>query len=268
MAMAIRESGSSRENKYGIERFPLGDYPKPGQIPSTDLMEICVGAPDDVVILGLLPAEQSRLLANRLAEGLSWGATLLPVVDTASTFPLLVSVGEVPQSSLDKQFEDAYENFGIWKGPYASRTGNKSQIEFWKRAGYEGIYWLIRRIRGEGGNETLNAVASVLAKLGPSALSAILGTLETRPTTDQAYCLLRSIGRMGPQANIFSHRLASTIEKYIDHPDADVREAAVSATSALPAAKAIQVLRTALAQETDAGIAEFIEEEIEERKTD
>lgn len=219
-----------------------------------------LGVDRDKLIRDIVSARSSAVLAAyQLREG-----TTLPA---AEAFEVLLPPNAEATGSADteKGFERAYARLGLWAGRYSSRSGVKSEIDFWKASGREGASWLAQRIRTESGNDTLNAVANVLSSLGNTALSMILGYLQANPTPDQAYCLLDALGRMGRQCDTASGRTASIIERYLSHRDPDVRQAAISATAALPRAKSLEILRSALASEHDPAVTKGIREEIADR---
>jgi hypothetical protein len=249
MAVAIRESRAETE-----ERLPLSHLP--------DIASQRERFDNSDELIWKL---ESVRFAAKLAEFQRKKGTTLPAAEFLGTFPVPVPHVETRFQCDENELERAYDRLGLWAGPYSSRSGIKSELDFWRASGRQGVSWLIQRTRSESGNDTLNAVANVLSNLGTTALSTILGYLQAHPTPDQAYCLLDALGRMGRQSQDVADRVAVTIMRYIAQRDLDLRQAAVSATSALPPANALEILRSALVTETDPTITEIIREEIEER---
>ncbi len=189
----------------------------------------------------------------------------LSVPRVVNTLPLCLAPEAVPGPTSETTFDMAFKKFGSWKGPFASKVGTDSEIDFWRRAGLRGIYWLIGRARTEHDNETLDSVATVLSNLGLPAREAITGNLEAQPTVDQAICLLKAIAQMRFETGREYERIVHIMRRYLTHPDPDVREAAISATSALRADDARDVLRGALRNENDAFLRDSINDELKGR---
>ena len=84
-----------------------------------------------------------------------------------------------------------YRALGRWKGKLAAADVQAASRDFWHAAGEAGGYWLARRLRWESNVETLLAVASLLARLGPVALAPIVEELGENPASDQARALLQ-----------------------------------------------------------------------------
>ena len=252
MAVAVSESPAETEKRMAVSLFP----------DAASLRERSDNSDE------LIRKLESAQFAAKLAEFKFKKGTTLPAADFLGTFPVLIPHVEARFQCDEKELEKAYDRLGLWAGPYSSRSGIKSELDFWRASGRQGVSWLVQRICAESGNDTLNAVANVLSNLGTTALSTILGNLQAHPTPDQAYCLLDALGRMGRQNEDIADRVAVTIMRYIAQSDLDLRQAAVAATSALPTANALEILRSALDTETDPTITETIREEIEERITE
>jgi hypothetical protein len=188
--------------------------------------------------------------------------TLTRVVDT---FPLFLPMEAAPGPTSETKFDLAFKKFGSWKGPFTSKAGTDSEIDFWRRAGQQGIYWLIGRTRTEHDNETLDSVATVLSSLGLPARKAIIRNLEAQPTVDQAICLLKAIRQSHLEVGRGYERIVHIMRRYLTHPDPDVREAAISATNALLAEDARNVLRGALRNENDPFLRDLIDDELKGR---
>lgn len=260
MAVAIREL-ESEANTSGIP-----DRSRSGGIADDPEWTKLLSSMRTEVLAELIAAQFVNKMHTKRLSTLSTGIEAL--ADTFS-IPLAANIGQLlHHATVEKEFEDAFQRLGLWSRPYFSRTSPDPEFDFWKRSGRQGARWLVRKIRTEGGNETLNGVADVLSKLGTTSLFEILENLEDRPSVDQAYCLLNTIGRMGRQADGVIGRIVRAVGGYIRHPDLDVREAAIFATSALPPADALQILRSALATESDPTVKEAIRKEIEDRLTE
>src|SRR5206468_7253848 len=131
------------------------------------------------------------------------------------TFPLFLAAETAPGPTSETKFDLAFKKFGSWKGPFTSKAGTDSEIDFWRRAGQQGIYWLIGKTRIEHDNETLDSVATVLSSLGLPAIEAITGKLEAQPTVDQAICLLKAIGQAHLEFGRGYERIVHVMRRYL-----------------------------------------------------
>ncbi len=207
---------------------------------------------------------------KKIAESWSTRTISIPfytpsVPRVVDTLPLFLAAETTHGPTIETKFDLAFKKFGSWKGPFASKVGTDSEIDFWRRAGQRGIYWLIGRTRTEHDNETLDSVATVLSKLGLPAREAITRNLEAQPTVDQAICLLRAIGHVHLEVGRGYERIVQIMRRYLTHPDPDVREAAISATTALLAEDARNVLRGVLRNENDPFLRDLITDELKGR---
>jgi hypothetical protein len=191
--------------------------------------------------------------------------TFSTTTDLLENLPLSLPDQEIFLPLHETELERAFQRLGAWDGPFTSKLGSRNELRFWTNRGSQGIVWLLNRFGSETGNETLNAVSHLLSQLGPVAETSILRFLQTDLRSDQAYCLLDALSRMGPRSGNSVGRIAGTLKRYIENPDIDVRQAAVSATSILPAVNALEILRIATISETDSTIQKAIREEISAR---
>src|SRR6266478_6952837 len=80
---------------------------------------------------------------RKVAESWSISTASLPlhtpsVPRVVDTFPLFLAAETAPDPSNAANFDLAFKKFGSWKGPFASRAGTASEIDFWRRAGQRG----------------------------------------------------------------------------------------------------------------------------------
>jgi hypothetical protein len=158
-----------------------------------------------------------------------------------------------------------YRALGRWKGKLAAADVQAAAQDFWLAAGEAGGYWLARRLRWESNVETLLAVASLLARLGPAALALVVEELGENPASDQARALLQALGWLGesPEAPIVAEASTElTLARFLQDRDPDTREAAARALRLLPPARAAHWLGLRLGEEPDPDVAETIREEL------
>jgi len=142
------------------------------------------------------------------------------------------------------RFEAEYGALGWIKGPHALRADKTRQRQFWASAGAEGAAWLASRLREESHVDVLRAAAEMLAGLKGAAIAPIVAQLRADPTTEQAEALLTALSWIPAEpCSSGEELLAATLTPYLSHDDADLREAAISATAAVGGNQAVQLLR-------------------------
>jgi hypothetical protein len=276
LAVAIRETRAEKEGRSSACLFPVvesasvsarsvGGLPFITDAPTSEANYVEVSA---ARYYGLLREFQAAKIAAKalLLEEVIQNTTLPIVIDLLGAYHAETHAKPASVQLDEPGLERAFERLGMWGGPYSSRQGIRDEWDFWRQQGLNGISWLLGKVRHENGNETMNAVANVLANMGTSALSTILGHLQANPSPDQAYCLLDALSRLEPQKETDANRIAIIISKYVGVSDPDLRLAAVTATSVLPSASALEILDFALVAETDSTVRGIIHDEIRERR--
>jgi hypothetical protein len=274
MAVAIRQSATNKID-FGL-LFPKAENQAQNFETTRNISE----APVFKEILGFvalynhLPASprhelirelDSAQFAETIRNYLNRKRALPTVADVLGTFPVLIPYRQTAFPFDARSLEKAFRRMATSTAFSSSRRDMSADLKVWRASGLQGVYWLLEKIRHETGNETLNAVANILSSLGDSALPPMVRLLQAQPAPDQAYCLLEALARFGEQNGSVVDEIASAINKYINSTDLDLRQAAVSATSALPSKNALEILRAAVRVESDATIREFIGDEINER---
>jgi hypothetical protein len=174
----------------------------------------------------------------------------------------------VRASGLD-QLEGAYQAIGSRRNGLTAVESAGREKAFWQRAGLNGVYWLLSRLRRETDTQVLRSSAVLLSELGERAINPVLLVLDSPWIEPQAHCLLTAVGWMNCTLNRSQVAcLKKVVARGLRHPNVDLREAAVSASTLLPAQDAVTVLRDALQGEMDDLVLELLSEAIGERESE
>jgi hypothetical protein len=150
-------------------------------------------------------------------------------------------------SAVQNQMEEFYRKIGWWKGPNSTPSIRGNVRNFWVNSGRKGASWLIERISRESHIDLLDGVANILADIGQASVEPIIGILGSgRPSRNQAEVLLKALGWIEAPLHAVSIprvNLESVLERYLDHSDPDIREAALASTHILPNESRSAILR-------------------------